>query len=127
LVFMSLTRLARVVPRFPAIAFAPYAVFHLLFQETVTTRYALPLVPAVAYGALAALEGLPARAMQAAALGIAALSLVAAVPASSSYAREGAPIFRAFDDMATKALASASRRVGDLAETSTMRARPAES
>ena len=30
-------------------AFVPYAVFHLLFQETVTTRYALPLVPAVAY------------------------------------------------------------------------------
>ncbi len=31
------------------VAFAPYAVFHLLFQETVTTRYALPLVPALAY------------------------------------------------------------------------------
>ena len=31
------------------VAFVPYAIFHLLFQETVTTRYALPLVPAVAY------------------------------------------------------------------------------
>src|SRR5204863_4822364 len=31
-----------------AVAFAPYAVFHLLFQETVTTRYAVPLVPVVA-------------------------------------------------------------------------------
>ena len=29
--------------------FAPYAVFHLLFQETATTRYALPLLPVVAY------------------------------------------------------------------------------
>ena len=85
------------------VAFVPYALFHLLFQETVTTRYALPLVPVVAYAALAALEGLPARAMQAAALGIAALSLTAIVPASSRYARDGAPIFRAFDDMATTA------------------------
>src|SRR5262249_28305356 len=86
-----------------AAALAPYAVFHLLFQETVTTRYAVPLVPAVAYAALAALEGLPARAMQAAAIGLAALSLAAALPASSRYAREGAPIFRTFDDMAATA------------------------
>jgi len=84
-------------------AFGPYAVFHLLFQETVTTRYAVPLVPVVAYAALAALEGLPARAMQAAAVGVAALSLASAIPASSRYAREGAPIFRAFDDMAATA------------------------
>jgi hypothetical protein len=41
--------------------------------------------------------------MQAAALGVAALSLVAAVPASSRCARECAPIFRAFDDMAATA------------------------
>jgi hypothetical protein len=86
-----------------AAAFAPYAAFHLLFQETVTTRYALPLVPLAAYGALAALEGLPARAMQAAAIGIAVLSLAAALPASERYAREGAPIFRTFDDMAATA------------------------
>ena len=31
-----------------AVASVPYAVFHLLFQETVTIRYALPLVPLVA-------------------------------------------------------------------------------
>ena len=30
-------------------AFAPYLVFDLLFQETITTRYALPLVVPVAY------------------------------------------------------------------------------
>ena len=29
-------------------AFGPYAIFHLLFQETLTVRYALPLVPPVA-------------------------------------------------------------------------------
>jgi hypothetical protein len=84
-------------------AFAPYAIFHLLFQETVTTRYALPLVPVIAYAALAAVEGLPARAMPAAAIGVALLSLLQAAPASVIYAREGAPVFRAFEDMAATA------------------------
>jgi hypothetical protein len=83
--------------------FAPYAVFHLLFQETATTRYALPLVPAVAYLAMAAVEGLPGRALPVTALGISAISLVETVPASISYAHDGAPVFRAFDDMAATA------------------------
>jgi hypothetical protein len=85
------------------LAFGPYAVFHLLVQETQTIRYALPLVPVVAYAAMAALEGLPAQALPAAAIGIAVLSLMAALPASRVYAREGAPVFRAFDDMAATA------------------------
>lgn len=85
------------------LVFAPYAAFHLLFQETATTRYALPLVPVIAYAAMAAAEGLPGRALAAAAVGIAAISLMQAVPASIRYAREGAPVFRAFDDMATTA------------------------
>ena len=31
------------------VAFVPYLVFHLLFQETITVRYALPLLPAIAW------------------------------------------------------------------------------
>ena len=85
------------------VVFAPYAVFHLLFHETATVRYALPLLPLVAYAAMAAAEGLPARALPAAAIGIAAISLMQAIPASVRFAREGAPVFRAFDDMATTA------------------------
>jgi hypothetical protein len=85
------------------LTFGPYAVFHLLLQETHTIRYALPLLPVMAYAAMAALEGLPAKALPAAALGIAAISLLAAVPASRLYARDGAPVFRAFDDMAATA------------------------
>jgi len=85
------------------VAFGPYAVFHLLFHETATTRYALPLVPVMAYAAMAALERLPARAMAAAAVGIGAISLLQAVPAARHYARDGAPAFRAFDDMAASA------------------------
>jgi hypothetical protein len=32
-----------------AIASVPYLVFHLLFQETITVRYALPMLPAIAW------------------------------------------------------------------------------
>lgn len=86
-----------------ATVFGPYAVFHLLFHETETTRYALPLLPVIAYAAMAAAEGLPARALPVAALGIAAIALMQAIPASIRYARDGAPVFRAFDDMAATA------------------------
>jgi hypothetical protein len=86
-----------------AIAFGPYAIFHLLFQETVTTRYALPLLPVVAYAALAAVEGLPGAVLYGATAGIAAISLMSAVPASLVYSADGAPAFRAFDDMAATA------------------------
>jgi hypothetical protein len=101
--------LARIAWRAPRVlvtlfvVFVPYAVFHLLFHETATTRYALPLLPLIAYAAMAAAEGLPARALPAGAIGIAAISLMQAIPASILYAREGAPVFRAFDDMATTA------------------------
>ena len=99
-------RLAWRAPRVLALVmltFGPYAVFHLLLQETQTIRYALPLLPVVAYLAMAALEGLPARALPGAALGIAAISLLETVPASRIYARDGSPVFRAFDDMAATA------------------------
>ena len=31
------------------VAFGPYTLFHLLFQETLTVRYALPIVPLVCW------------------------------------------------------------------------------
>ena len=86
-----------------AIAFVPYALFHLLFQETVTTRYALPLVPLVAYLAVAALETRSTIALPAASVAIALVSLLVAFPATVTYAADGAPIFQAWDDMAITA------------------------
>lgn len=85
------------------VAFVPYAIFHLLFHETQTVRYALPLVPVVAYAAAAALETSRPLPIAAAATLVALVSLGLAVPASRTYAREGAPVFRAFDDMAATA------------------------
>lgn len=85
------------------VAFAPYAIFHLLFHETETVRYALPIVPVVAYAGMAALETRRPMPMAVAACLIAVVSLGFAIPASRVYAREGAPVFRVFDDMAATA------------------------
>ena len=77
-----------------AFAFGPYLMFDILFQETATTRYALPAVVPVAYLAAAGLDRLRRRA----ALGVTiALALAAATIgelALSGYSREEAPAFR---------------------------------
>src|SRR5262249_56655811 len=62
-----------------------------------------PLLPPIVYAALAALEGLPGKAMYGYTGGIVAMSLILALPASQTYSTEGAPAFRAFDDMAATA------------------------
>lgn len=75
------------------LAFGPYAAFHLLFQEPLTTRYALPLMPLMTY--LAAVVLTEARG-GAAAIGTAALvaaSLMFAVPATAAFGREPSPVF----------------------------------
>ena len=41
------------------LAFGPYLVFDIVFQETFTSRYALPLVPPIAYFAVRAVTALP--------------------------------------------------------------------
>ena len=85
-----------------ALAFAPYAIFHLLFQETIFVRYALPILVAVSWlavrGVFAAWRFAPALAAP-----LIVASLVVAVPASVSYGREAHPAFRAIADAATRA------------------------
>ena len=80
------------------LAFGPYALFHLLVQETSHTRYALPLVVPMAWLASRGLApaGRPGRALAAAAV---VTSLVAGVPPTARYAREAHPAFRIIDDM----------------------------
>jgi hypothetical protein len=80
------------------VAFAPYAVFHLLFQETLHVRYALPVVVPVAW--LAA-HGLIATRRAAPVLGSAVCLFAAwtALPGMFAYASEPHPAFRALDDM----------------------------
>jgi hypothetical protein len=80
------------------LTFGPYAVFHLLVQETSHTRYALPLVVPMAWLASRGLAaaGRPGRALAA---GAVVTSLVAGMPPTARYAREAHPAFRIIDDM----------------------------
>ncbi len=80
-------------------AFGPYAVFDLLFQETATTRYALPLVVPVAYLAAYGWATLPGRAGAAVAGVVALASLVTTMPVLRAYGRNPAPAFRVLADM----------------------------
>ena len=74
------------------IAFGPYAVFHLLFQETTTLRYALPLVIPMAYLVVRAADAV--RVSPYLEIAIVAASLVVAVPQTTAF-REGNPGFHA--------------------------------
>jgi hypothetical protein len=83
----------------------PYLVFHLLFQETVTTRYALPLIPLIAFLAVYGVRTLVApisRRPTAASLAVVVIviwSLALTLPAARVYAREGSPAFAAIREL----------------------------
>jgi len=81
------------------VAFVPYAIFHLLFQETVTTRYALPLVPPLAYLAVRGLFALRAVGGPAVAALLPLLFAFATVPVTANYSRSGGPVARALADI----------------------------
>jgi hypothetical protein len=81
-----------------ALAFGPYAVFHLLFQETIHVRYAMPTLPAMVWLVVSATSAARAAAPALSAIVVAA-SLWFAVPVSVAYAGEGHPAFRAIDAM----------------------------
>lgn len=97
-----------------ASATLPYAVFHLLFQETVTVRYALPLVPAVAYLAVRGADLLSARLTRVSTIAIAAVSIATAAPALRVYATEGSPTSRAVASMSELAARGGARAPGAL-------------
>ena len=79
-------------------AFAPYAIFHLLLQDTPTTRYALPLLVPVAYFAGAAADAVKRGAGWLAGV-VTVAALAVSVPPSVAYGAEGHPAFRALHDM----------------------------
>lgn len=82
------------------LAFWPYCVFHLTFQETETIRYSLPLVAPVAALAIIALSALARPVAIGATAILIAAGLWVATPPLLAYGATGAPIFRAFDDLA---------------------------
>jgi hypothetical protein len=79
------------------VAFGPYAAFHLLFQETLTVRYALPtLLPVVWLAARGV--GVAGRFGIAAATAVIVGALIVAVPVGLAYGRQSHPVFQAIGD-----------------------------
>ena len=87
------------------VAFGPYAACHLLFQETLTVRYALPTLPLVAWLAARGLSA-AGRWTTAVAAAVVAGALVVAVPLGLAYGREVHPAFQAIADAQRRARAT---------------------
>jgi hypothetical protein len=83
--------------------FGPYLLFDMLFQETFTTRYALPLVPPVAYLAVRGMAALPKPASLLLALGTIGMSMGIDLAALRGYSALDAPAFRLLRDMTAAA------------------------
>ena len=90
---------ARVALALLVAAYGPYLLFDVVFQESITTRYALPVVVPLAYCAARGAMALPV------ALGTTVVGVVAAVSVTLAqtsvvqYASLEAPAFRLLDDM----------------------------
>ncbi len=78
----------------------PYLAFHLAFQDTEFSRYALPLMLPVTFLAAAAFDA-AGRVGVVAAAAVAAWSLSIAVPEQRAYAERGSPTARLFDRVVT--------------------------
>jgi hypothetical protein len=100
----------------------PYAAFHLLFQEAVHGKYALPLVPPVAYLLVVGIDALATAIARrrtlltegisfAAVASIVAASLWIATPALAQYGTTPSPIFQALADIKERARTSNVRPV----------------
>jgi hypothetical protein len=77
----------------------PYLVFHLLFQDTSFIRYALPVVPVVAFLAVRGVALASARAVPVAAAIVSLAGVAIASPVLVAYSAEPAPTVRALDAM----------------------------
>ena len=105
-----------------AVAFGPYFVFDLLFQETVTTRYALPLVPPMAYLAVCARPRW-SRLGTAAFAVLVLVNLSSVWPAAYWYSRIEAPAFRMLGDMRALTGPGTARRAPPIAAVLAMHRR----
>ncbi len=82
------------------VGYAPYAVFHLLFQETVTVRYALPLIIPVAFLAVSALDYGRGTSAILATTAFVAWSVALSFPATFAYGTRSSPAVRALIEAA---------------------------
>lgn len=124
---LALVRRAPRVALLLAVLVGPYLFVHLLVQETVTTRYALPLIPVMAYLALKGIEFIgDARLRQGSGAAstfrpmyasvivgmLVVWSLVITLPSVRVYAREGSPTFAALGELQKRLQAEPNAAVG---------------
>jgi hypothetical protein len=103
LAFVGILRTLGVMPRalgLLIVGYAPYAVFHLLFQETVTVRYALPLVVPVAFLAVCAVDYGRGTSVILATTALVGWSVALSFPATFVYGTRSSPAFRALIEAA---------------------------
>jgi hypothetical protein len=81
------------------VAFGPYVAFDLLFQETITTRYALPLVVPIGYLAIRGASVLPRSAAVLVGVGIILSCAYVSDRAMYGFSTMEAPVFRMLGDM----------------------------
>jgi hypothetical protein len=81
----------------------PYLVFHLAFQDTSFVRYALPLVPPVAFLAVRGVSLVSARAVPAVAALLSIAGVAIASPVLTAYGSEVSPTLRALEAMKVEA------------------------
>jgi hypothetical protein len=110
-----LLRSPRVVVLLAVLA-GPYLIVHLLVQETVTTRYALPVIPVMAYLVVKGVETIGGKVRRPAfvttIVGLLVVwSLALTLPAERVYARAGSPAFAALAELQRR-LASEPGAVG---------------
>lgn len=86
-----------------AVGFGPYLLFDLLFQETFTSRYALPLVIPMAFLAVAGTRLLPRPSGLVVVMALAMFGAHVGGSSIAAYSRQKAPAFRLLDDMRSAA------------------------
>lgn len=84
----------------------PYLVFHLMFQDTSFVRYALPLIPVVAFLATKGVALMSMRAVPIVAGVVSTAGVVIASPVLVAYGSEPSPTTRVLDAMTAEARAS---------------------
>jgi hypothetical protein len=90
---------ARAVLAILIAAYGPYLLFDVVFQESITTRYALPVVVPLAYCAARGAMVLPVRLATAVVGVLAVVSMTLAQTSVVQYASLEAPAFRLLHDM----------------------------
>lgn len=81
----------------------PYFLFHVIFQDTSFVRYALPLVPVVAFLAMRGVALLSERAVPVAAAALAVSGVLVAAPVLMAYGAEPSPAVRVVAAMRAQA------------------------